>query len=165
MEIRQATQGDIATIQELAQLAFPPTFRAIIGDAQVAYMMNWMYSTESLERQMASGHVYQIGYENSRAVGYVSLERQGDALFHLQKIYVPPAEQKKGYGKQLFCSAIALAKRLAGKSCTVELNVNRENSGAIEFYKRRGMKIVRQGDFAIGGGYFMNDYIMALEVE
>lgn len=164
MEIKKATQGDIETIQDIAREAFPKAFREIIGDAQVEYMMNWMYSTESLKAQMAGGHVYQIGYENGRALGYVSLERQGDALFHLQKLYVRPGEQRKGCGRELFESAVGLARELAGKACTVELNVNRENATAIEFYKRRGMKVVRQGDFEIGGGYFMNDYIMALEV-
>lgn len=28
-----------------------------------------------------------------------------------------------------------------------------------------GMKKVRQGDFPIGNGYYMNDYIMALRIE
>lgn len=40
-----------------------------------------------------------------------------------------------------------------------ELNVNRYNK-ALEFYLRMGMQIDRSGDFDIGGGFYMNDYIL-----
>ena len=45
----------------------------------------------------------------------------------------------------------------------IELNVNRNNP-AINFYSRFGFKILRQGDFHIGNGFYMNDYIMGLEL-
>ena len=45
----------------------------------------------------------------------------------------------------------------------MELNVNRENR-AIRFYEHMGMHKARQGDFSIGNGYFMNDYIMSMEL-
>ena len=41
----------------------------------------------------------------------------------------------------------------------MELNVNRNNK-ALEFYKKMGMHIAESGDFNIGGGFYMNDYIM-----
>ena len=43
------------------------------------------------------------------------------------------------------------------------LNVNRHNR-ALHFYERMGMRKLREGDFPIGGGYWMNDYIMGLEI-
>jgi hypothetical protein len=45
----------------------------------------------------------------------------------------------------------------------MELNVNRENR-AVGFYLRMGMHHARTVDVAIGDGYYMNDYIMALTV-
>ena len=45
----------------------------------------------------------------------------------------------------------------------IELNVNRNNP-SIGFYHHLGLRILRQGDFHIGNGYYMNDYIMGLEV-
>ena len=36
---------------------------------------------------------------------------------------------------------------------------------ALGFYLHMGMKKVSEGDFDIGGGYYMNDYIMAIDVE
>lgn len=44
------------------------------------------------------------------------------------------------------------------------INVNRNNK-ALHFYERKGMKKLREGDFAIGNGYYMNDYIMGLEIK
>ena len=45
-----------------------------------------------------------------------------------------------------------------------ELNVNRSNR-AVRFYEKMGMRKLREGDFPIGDGYYMNDYIMGLEIE
>ena len=35
---------------------------------------------------------------------------------------------------------------------------------AVEFYRHQGMTILRQGDFDIGEGFYMNDYIMGLTI-
>lgn len=45
----------------------------------------------------------------------------------------------------------------------LELNVNRNNK-ALHFYEHMGMKKLREGDFPIGNGYYMNDYIMGKEI-
>lgn len=44
------------------------------------------------------------------------------------------------------------------------LNVNRHNTKALAFYQRMGMSKVDEGDFPIGQGYYMNDYIMGLDI-
>lgn len=41
------------------------------------------------------------------------------------------------------------------------LQVNRENTGAIEFYRGAGFEVVRKAAFDIGGGFVMDDYVMA----
>ncbi len=45
----------------------------------------------------------------------------------------------------------------------MELNVNRNNK-ALQFYEHMGMRKLREGDFPIGNGYYMNDYIMGLDI-
>ena len=47
--------------------------------------------------------------------------------------------------------------------CVMELNVNRNNK-ALRFYERMGMHKDREGDFPIGNGFYMNDYIMAITI-
>jgi hypothetical protein len=50
-----------------------------------------------------------------------------------------------------------------GRPALLELNVNRNNS-AVGFYQHLGLKILRQGDFHIGSGFYMNDYIMGIDI-
>jgi hypothetical protein len=34
----------------------------------------------------------------------------------------------------------------------------------VDFYKKMGMRVLRSDDFDIGRGYFMNDYIMGIDL-
>lgn len=161
--IRRATEDDIATIRDLAWCIFPHTYREILTPEQNDYMMEWMYSESSLRDQMTHGHQYLLAYDGSTAVGYVSVEQQDEHLFHLQKIYVLPERQGEGLGKKLFEAAIRLIKSQHPGPCAMELNVNRNNR-AVTFYERMGMHKDRSGDFDIGHGFYMNDYIMRMDL-
>lgn len=163
--IQKASTEDIKTIQAVADTAFPATYAEILSPGQLAYMMEWMYSESALRRQMLEeGHIYYIAREDDGVpVGYVSIQQQGPGLFHLQKIYVLPGRQGQHIGRLLFECAIQAIKELHPAPCTLELNVNRSNK-ARGFYEKMGMRVVREGDFPIGEGYFMNDYIMGMEV-
>ena len=163
--IKKATKEDIKLINEMAWVAFPTTYKDILSKEQIDYMMDWMYSPENINKQMTEeGHIYYIAYLDGEAAGYVSIQREGEDLFHLQKIYVLPKHQKEHIGKFLFNKAMEAIKEINGKPCRMELNVNRNNP-ALGFYLHMGMKKVSEGDFDIGGGYFMNDYIMGINIE
>lgn len=164
IEIRPATTDDIPAIQSVAEVAFRSTYAEILTPDQLDYMMDWMYSTASLHSQMENeGHRYYVAWDEATPVGYVSIQQEGDDLFHLQKIYVLPERQGERLGRRLFEQACTAVKALHPAPCTLELNVNRYNR-ALGFYERMGMQIARQGDFPIGNGYYMNDYIMSLSL-
>ena len=129
-------------------------------------MMDWMYSVNSLSEQMDEGHVYLIAYsENNEPLGYVSVNKEGNDIWHLQKIYVLPDIHGKGIGNFLFEQAISYIKEEEdNKPFKIQLNVNRNNR-AIGFYLKKGMQKIDEGDFPIGNGFYMNDYIMELNVE
>lgn len=172
--IRRADKMDMPTIRAMAEVAFRHTYREILSSEQMEYMMEWMYSAESLERQLQEGHVYGILNREGKDVGYVSYNRErledDEVVFHLQKIYLLPEWQGVGLGERLLTWAEermrdevkALQAREREKEALqarYELNVNRQN-GAVGFYEHMGLEILRTGDFAIGEGFFMNDYIM-----
>ena len=168
--IRRASQGDIPLIRSLADTAFRDTYREILSPAQMEYMMDWMYSETSLQRQMEQeGHVYFIAEYGGSPCGYVSVQPLGrqedDAfLFELQKIYLLPEYQHLHIGRRLYDHICDFVRGSAnGYPCRIELHVNRYNK-AVDFYKRLGMEILRTGDFPIGHGYFMNDYIMGIRL-
>ena len=160
--LRKADIADCKLINKLALEVFPATYRDIISQAQIDFMMNWMYSPENIQKQMEEGHVYFIAYEECDAAGYVSIQQQDENLFHLHKIYVLPYYQKAHCGSYLFREAMKYIKEIHPTSCLMELNVNRNNK-ALSFYEHMGMKKLREGDFDIGNGYYMNDYIMGIE--
>ena len=147
--------------------AYTMAYRAsnIITPEQCDYMMDMMYSTASLTKQMKEdGHTYLIYTdEQGKDVGYVSVQPLGDDVVELQKIYVLPDCQGHGLGKLLFNEVITWIKQHCPTPCRVELHVNRYNR-ALHFYEHLGMRKLRQGDYDIGNGYFMNDYIMGLDI-
>lgn len=157
--------ADCGLIHQLAWQVFPETYKEILSEEQIGYMMEWMYSLENIRKQMEEeGHVYLIAYEGGKAAGYVSVQQQAEELFHLQKIYVLPGYQGAHCGSFLFREAVKYIKEVHPAPCTMELNVNRNNK-ALHFYEHMGMKKAREGDFPIGNGYYMNDYIMQLDIE
>jgi ribosomal protein S18 acetylase RimI-like enzyme len=168
--IRRIGKEQLQEIHDMAEIVFRHTYRDILSAEQMEYMMEWMYSLPNLRRQIEDGHVYHVAYDGERPCGYVSVqpERQDGAampLYHLQKIYVLPTEQGMGLGRILFQTAADFVRSEAPcLPARIELNVNRNNS-AVGFYKHLGMKIMRQGDFPIGNGFYMNDYIMGLEID
>lgn len=109
------------------------------------------------------GHVYSIAYKENEPCGYVSVQQQEKDVFHLQKIYVLPRFQGTHCGSFLFKEAIKCIKEIHPEPCLMELNVNRNNK-ALQFYEYMGMRKLREGDFPIGNGYYMNDYIMGLDI-
>ena len=161
---QQATSEQCQLIHDMANIVFRNTYREILSPEQLNYMMDWMYSIESLTQQITQdGHVYFIGYWDGEPCGYVSVQPHEQDIYHLQKIYVMPNFQGKSIGKSLFHKAIEYIKSVHPTPCLMELNVNRNNP-AVTFYERLGMKKLREGDFEIGNGYYMNDYIMGIEI-
>lgn len=162
--VRKATIKDRELIHNMAEVVFTDTYKNILSPDQLNYMMDWMYSHENLRKQMEEeGHVYLIAYKECEAAGYVSVQQQGEDLFHLQKIYVLPHFQGAHCGSLLLDEAIKYIKEVHPDPCMLELNVNRNNK-ALHFYKHMGMKILREGNFSIGNGYYMNDYIMGKQL-
>lgn len=171
--IERATREDIPAIQAMAQVVFRRTYADIISPSQMEFMLDWMYSPESLLSQIESpGKAFFIVRLNGENIGYVSVEREekksspeGRPLYHLQKLYLLPAFQGRGYGRRMVEFIADYVRTLHPEGgARIELNVNRSNP-AVHFYKAIGMTLDREGDFPIGNGFFMNDYIFALDID
>ena len=170
--IVRATRDDTATIERLARLTWPATFRDILGADQIEYMLDMMYSPRALEAQMDAGHEFHLllladpvepdtyagGSLRFRAVGYVSHQLQAvPGATKIHKLYVLPAYHGRGLGRQLIDKVENLARR-AGQSA-LKLDVNYQNR-AISFYEHLGFERVERFDTRIGGGYLMEDWRM-----
>ena len=165
--IRQATAADIPAIRKVAAIAFPTTYADILSPSQIDYMMDWMYSAESLAEQFSEQTFFVAEETDGAMVGYASFHRDAASprprpTYHLEKLYVLPQQQGRHLGSRLMDCVIE-AIRAQGQPAVLELNVNRRNP-ALEFYLHKGFAIARTGDFAIGNNYYMCDHIMALEI-
>jgi ribosomal protein S18 acetylase RimI-like enzyme len=80
----------------------------------------------------------------------------------LDKLYVRPDQQRHGYGGMLIAHTCERAKHLGYR--TVTLAVNKRNTKAIAAYRKHGFDIRETSVKEIGGGFIMDDYIMAKSV-
>lgn len=159
MNIVVASKEQLPIVQQLAQIIWPDTFEKILSPEQVDYMLDMMYSIESLEKQLQSNRVFLLVKDDNRFVGFVSYELNCDNSnkTKIHKLYVLPETQGKGIGRQLigFISDIALENQ----NPTLILTVNKYNK-ATDFYIKNGFEITQEAVFDIGNGYIMDDYIM-----
>ncbi|WP_155297214.1 GNAT family N-acetyltransferase [Spirosoma aerolatum] len=160
--ITQATEHDLPTIQDIAHRTWPNTFGEILSPNQISYMLDMMYSLESLKSQVNDKqHVFLLAKDDTTQefLGYSSYELnyKGQPLTKIHKIYLLPASQGKGVGRLLIDAVAEVAK--ANNNDRLGLNVNRYNK-AIQFYERVGFSIVGNEDIDIGDGFLMEDFVM-----
>jgi len=164
MEIQEATIENIPVIHKLAYDIWPVTYKNIISPSQLSYMLDLLYSSANLQKQMEEqGHrfiiLYDYIYNSKLPVGFASFSKKshGYPAYKLHKLYVLPNQQGKGSGRFLINYIISTITKEGGS--VLELNVNRDNP-AQYFYHKLGFTITKEEDIDIGHGYFMNDYVM-----
>jgi len=155
--IRKATRKDIPLIRELCFKVWPQTYATILSQEKIDYMLDLMYSSDSLEKQMDSGNQFFFVYEDEEPVGFAAYFEKAPTIFKLDKIYILPSQQSKGTGKFVIDYILDEIKQKGAKA--LELQVHRQNK-ARNFYEKLGFVIIKEKDFDIGNGFFMNDYVM-----
>ena len=162
LTIRQAGIEDINEIGFLANDIWPKVYDYMISQAQIQYMLNLFYTPEALYRQMVDQHhIFFLAELDETPVGFASVSKVSDGVFKLQKLYVQPELHSKGVGTALLESVLDEAFEGGGRK--IQLTVNKNNK-SLAFYQKSGFTISDQQKLDIGGGYFMDDYIMEREI-
>ena len=157
--IRLATLEDRAFIRSVSERTWPSTYGHIISQEQISFMLDWMYSDESLAEQFDKGHQFYIANLNGEAIGFCSVSAEEGRSHKLNKLYVLPSAHGTGSGKALLNKVIEVAK-VAG-STSLFLQVNKHNN-AYTFYLKNGFIKEKEFKFDIGNGFYMDDYVMRL---
>jgi len=157
LSIRRASPSDIPLIRNLAEKIWPATYESILPTEQIEYMMNLMYSETALQKDMQNNIDFILLLDSNVPVGFAAYGWIAPGICKLHKIYVLRELQGKGMGAFII-NEITNRLHIAGASA-LQLNVNRNNT-AKGFYEKLGFTVIREEDIAIGGGYFMNDYVM-----
>jgi ribosomal protein S18 acetylase RimI-like enzyme len=157
--LRKAKEEDLEIIRDIASATWPSTYLDIIGQAQIDYMLDKMYSRGELLKQLMEGHIFLIAEEGENQFGFAgySIIDHEERIYKLHKLYVLPSAHGKGVGKILINEVFNQVKD-AGASA-LQLNVNKHNN-AKDFYLKGGFTIKESVKLDIGEGYFMDDYVM-----
>ena len=157
--VKTATVNDIPVIQDLTEKIWRPTYQPILTTEQIEYMIDMMYSTASLNKQITElQHQFLILQDDSTPIGFASYSTTGTpGIFKLQKIYLDGNYQGKGVGKFLLEQVAQQVKERGAN--ILELDVNRFNK-AKQFYEKQGFSVYKEKKTDIGSGYIMDDYVM-----
>ena len=157
--IEPVDEADLPKVRDLAERIWRSSYAELLSPGQIEYMLDWMYSLERLRRDWTSGVVFHWPIVDQIPVGYMATQTDPHAaVLHLHKLYVLPQFQGKGLGGRLLEHAFQAATQAGCR--TVRLHVNKGNLRAIACYHRHGFLKEASVVNDIGGGYFMDDYVM-----
>lgn len=163
VEIVPANKKELIHVQEIAHKTWPDTFGKILSLEQISYMLNWMYSLETLEKQMDEGHQFFLAKSEEFPLGFTGIQVNYEPhKTKIHKIYILPEAQGKGIGKLLFAQIKKTA--LENQQSHLLLNVNQYNQPAINFYQRYGFYEIRREVINIGQGYVMDDIVFEFKL-
>jgi len=157
--IKVREQSDVHRMSLLAHEIWWQHFPPIIGEDQVAYMVEKFQSEQAMLEQLEQGYEYFLADLDGEAVGYAGVVP--DLNTHklmLSKLYVIATDRGKGVGQALL--DLIESKCVEEGFNRIWLTVNRANKGPINWYIKRGFTIVKEIDMDIGDGFIMDDYVM-----
>ena len=163
LSIKVASIEDIPAIVKIAYDTWFVTYQDVISQAQIEYMFGEMYTPESIYKQMDFyKHAFLILYQAEMPIGFASYGKLEEPIntYKLQKLYLLPSQQNKGFGRMLLNE---VEKQVAGLGADhLQLNVNRKNP-ALSFYEKLGYEIIETVDIPFAE-FWLNDYVLAKKI-
>lgn len=159
------TPAHVAVVACLARDIWQEHYPAIIGQAQVDYMLPLQYGHDVIAGELAAGQIrWELATWRDDPVGFSSFGPldAGDGDLWLRKLYVHRDARGIACGWRLTERVIAMAQKRGFEE--VALRVNKANALAISRYERMGFHVRLADTQPIGEGFVMDDYIMALRV-
>lgn len=156
-----ATDVDLTAVAQLARTIWRKHYPGIITPEQIEYMLARGYARDALRRFITEpGAGLDLAHVGERFAGFAAYYRdQSPDELKLDKLYVHQDFHGRGVGRRLIEGTEAAA--IAQSRSTIVLNVNKNNAQAIRAYTRAGFVVREAVVVDIGGGFVMDDYIMA----
>jgi diamine N-acetyltransferase len=156
-----AAEADLPAVAGLAGVIWRKHYPGIITSEQIEYMLALGYSREALRRFISeTGAGLALAYVGDQLAGFAAYYRPDHpGALKLDKLYVRQDYRGRGVGSRLIAHVEAAASE-QGRP-TLILNVNKNNATAIQAYEKNGFAIRESVVADIGGGFVMDDYVMA----
>ena len=149
----------LGLIRTIADRVWPQTYAPILTSEQITYMMEMMYADTVLRREFAAGVRFDVLSADGDLAGFLSYgDGGGDEAAKLHKLYLAPEYHHRGIGSRMLRHAIAVNARAGYRRLL--LNVNKQNANALLAYRRNGFIEKAKVKVDIGGGFFMDDFVM-----
>lgn len=160
----RAQKHDIDDLAAMAAVIWPEAFADMITRAQIDYMLEHIQSAAAMHRQMDDGMHYHFVYRGDERVGYAGVIHDADAAeSKLSKLYILAAHRNGQIAKAALDQICDESRRASSR--TLSLTVNKGNARAIRFYEKHGFQTTREIVMDIGGGFVMDDYVMAVALD
>ena len=161
------TEPEFPVLRELADTIWRQHYVGIISVGQIDYMLAGRFSDEALrEHVRAADRWLELLRVSGTPVGYcgyelasIDGEERAAADMKLGQLYVLESHRGMGLGRFMLGHIEGRARELGRR--LLWLQVNKRNTGAIGFYRAAGFEVIRDAVFEIGGGFVMDDYVMA----
>ena len=163
-QIVRAQEEHLPAIPELAGVIWRACYPGIITSEQIDYMLARMYSLDVLRDEIRSqGIRYELLLVDGKPAGFASYGPTSEpGVIKLHKLYLLAEMHGRGLGSRLLQHVEHEVRAGAGRRLI--LSVNKRNARAIAAYQRNGFVTADSVVTDIGGGFVMDDYIMAKEL-
>lgn len=161
LTFRRAGEADIPELRELAERVWRTSYRELLSNEQIEYMLGWMYGAETIRQELAEEVVWEILELDGEAIGYLAYGPPGSGELKMHKLYLIPEQQGRGLAQRAIAHVVEVAAAVAAR---VVLNVNKANLRAQLAYERAGFRVVDAVKNDIGGGFVMDDFIYVRDV-
>ncbi|MGQ0750247.1 MAG: GNAT family N-acetyltransferase [Betaproteobacteria bacterium] len=157
-------RDEVDAIHRLACAIWRRHYPGIITNAQIEYMLQQRYEPTLILAELTQPDLWWDKLSTPTAIlGFASSFLTGERdEMKLDKLYVHTDFQRRGYGGRLIARASERARALG--CARLVLAVNRNNVTAIAAYRKYGFTVCAEQVQHIGGGFVMDDHIMAREL-
>jgi len=133
--VRLLVPDDVEELRQLLRECWLDTYTGILPDSTIRKGVEVWQSKESLLRVLQNPRVYYAGYVvNGKLVGVVNASKIERDVLRISQLYVLPAHQRKGIGRQLMDAALGRFPEIH----KVVLEVEEGNKKGISFYRKYG---------------------------
>lgn len=169
LEIRKATYKDTELLLTIGRQTFFEKFTENNSEENMLKYASEAYTFEKIASEVNNvNSQFYLATINNQTVGYLKInfgeaqtELQDPLALELERIYVLNEFQGKKIGQQLFDKTLEIAKQ--AKLNYVWLGVWEENSNAIKFYEKNGLKAFSKHVFMLGNDA-QTDIMMKIEI-
>lgn len=169
LEIRKATYKDTELLLTIGRQTFFEKFTENNSEENMLQFASEAYTFEKIASEVNNvNSQFYLAILNNQTAGYLKInfgeaqtEMQDPQALELERIYVLKEFQGKKIGQRLFEKTLKIAKQ--ARVSYVWLGVWEENSGAIKFYKKNGLKAFSKHLFMLGNDP-QTDIMMKMEL-